>query len=289
MHILNKKNITITQLVILLLTGIMFDSCKKNNYSVDLDSPKEAPEFAQFAPADRRQSRYYPLLENNAPFKIPIGFTNISNEDREIKLSYTSKRAVIGTDYTSAPSILIPAGKALDSLVFTGIYNQYPIGRRDTVVIKITDRKAVDRKDTFEIILERYCDVILAQLGGEFARTREFRSNGTYSYGPYSTFVDNLTATGPTRAEGFFVNLYDEGWNDIKFIMDWSDPANFSITVPRQATGKTGSSDVQFVRTSASGVNTFSSCTSTFTVSLDLLGGNNDNVLSTGYQFRLVR
>lgn len=289
MYILNKKFLNIAQLLILMLTGIIFDSCKKNNYSVDLDTPKEAPEFAQFAPADRRQSRYYPIDVNNTPFKIPVGFTNISNEDREIKFTYTSRRAVQGTNYTSAQTILIPAGKAIDSLVFTGVYNQYPVGRRDTVVIKITDRKAVDRKDTFELVLERYCDVVLAQLGGEFAQTREFRSTGTLAYGPYTTFVENLTRTGPTSAEGFFVNLYDEGWNDIKFIMNWSNPANFSITVPRQATGKTGSSDVQFVRTSTGRVNTFSSCSSTFTVSLDLLGGNNDNVLSSGYRFVLAR
>jgi hypothetical protein len=71
--------------------------------------------------------------------------------------------------------------------------------------------------------------------------------------------------------------------------MDWSNPANFSITVPRQATGKTGASDVQFVRTSSGRPNTFSSCSNTFTVSLDLLGGNNDNVLSAGYRFVLAK
>ncbi len=287
----NQQNIKLPNskyLLFLLLVSVVFlEACKKNNYSVDLDKQKEIDEYAQFAPADRRLSRYYPIDNKNTPFKIPVGFTNISNQDRTIKFSFSSPTAVSGTDYSSTDSITIPAGKVIDSLTLTGFFNAFPIGRRDTVKINIVGSKVLDKRDSFEIVLERYCDVFLSQLTGAFSKTIEYRSNGAFSYGPYETFVDNLTATGLTSAEGYFVNLYDEGWNDIKFIMDWSNPANFSITIPRQATGKTGANDVQFVRSTAGRPNTFSSCRKTYTISLDLLGGSNDNVLSAGYRFEL--
>ena len=287
----NKLNISVFNkkqlLLILFVASLGLSSCKKNNYFVDVEQPKALEEFAQFAPADRRLFRFYPIDVNNTPFKIPVGFTNFSDQDREILFDFSSNKAIRDKDFKSASSLIIPAGKIIDSLSFAGFYNSYPIGRRDTVKIKITGSRTLDRRDSFEIVLERYCDVILSELKGEFANTIEFRSNGTRAFGPYSTFVENLTRINETSAEGVFVNLFDEGWNDIKFIMDWSDPSNFSITVPRQATGKKGANDVQFVRTASGRPNTFSSCRKTYTVSLDLLGGNNDNVLSSGYRFEI--
>jgi hypothetical protein len=285
----NTKLMSTKSILFFFIVSVLFlDACKKNNYAVDLDTTKEIEEYAQFAPADRRLFRYFPIDNKNTPFKIPVGFTNISSKNREIKFEFSSKKAVRDKDYKSSSSIIIPAGKVTDSLQFTGLYSAYPIGKKDTIKIKILGARTLDRRDSFEIVLERYCDVNISDLIGEFANTREFRSNGNPSYGPYSTFVDNLVATGSTSAEGFFVNLYDEGWNDIKFTMDWSDPANFIISIPRQATGKTGEDDIQFVRSAAGRTNTFSSCSKTFTISLDLLGGDNDNVVSSGYTIILA-
>jgi hypothetical protein len=275
-------------LALLLASCLVFDACKKNNFSVDSEKTLDAPEFAQFAPADRRLTRLYPLQDNGAAFKIPVGFTNISDKDRVINFSFSSRSAVRDIDYTTTDSILIPAGKVIDSLSLQGLIGSYPIGRRDTVKVKIVGVPTVFQKDSFQLILEKYCDVILSELEAEYPNTKEFRSSGTQTYGPYTTLVEGLIATSATTATGNFVNLYDEGWNDISFQMDWTDPGNFKIIIPEQPTGKNGASDVQFVRMSANSINTFSSCLERFTITLDLLDGAK-NPLTSSYRFVLSK
>jgi hypothetical protein len=271
--------------MVLFATILMTTSCKKNNYSVDLDDVKQAPLAAEFIPSDNKLQVEYFVTSSNNPYKIPIGVTNVSNEDRIISLSYSSRNATSGAQFNGPASITIPAGKAIDTLTFRGLFTGYPAGRKDTVKIKFSGISGVDRRDSFELIMQRYCDVVLSQLSGEYANSNEYTSAGAFSYGPYSTAVDNLVSTGPTKAEGFFVNLYDYGWNDIKFVMDWTNPANFTITIPVQPTGNPGSGVAQ-VRSSSGRVNTFSSCDQTFTISLDLLNASG-GVLSSGYQIRL--
>jgi hypothetical protein len=274
-------------MMLLLATILMTSSCKKNNYSVDLDDVKQAPLAAEFVPQDSKLRVDYFVTASNNPYKIPVGITNVSNEDRTISLSYSSRNAAEGAQYNGPTSITIPAGKAIDTLYFKGIFTGYPAGRKDTVKIKFSGTPGVDRRDSFELIMQRYCDVVLTALTGNYNNTNEFTSSGAFSYGPYVTAVENLVSTGPTKAEGFFVNLYDYGWNDIKFVMDWTNPANFTITIPDQQTGSP-SSGVARVRSSSGRTNTFSSCDQTFSISLDLLNASG-GVLSSGYQIRLRR
>jgi hypothetical protein len=244
--------------------------------------------ISQFVFPENQLTRNYTIVPGST-YYVPVSFVEVADRPRTIKFIYSSNQAIRNLNYASPDSIVIPAGKLMDSIPFRGSYDSYTADRKDTVQIKIAGGLGVTFKDSVRLILQKYCDVVLSQLSGEFPNTREFRSNGSIAYGPYATYVDNLVSTGISSAEGFFVNLYDEGWNDIKFTMDWSDPANFKITVPRQPTGKTGANDVQFVRSAASGVNTFSSCSNTFTISLDLLGGNNYNVLSAVYRFVIAK
>jgi hypothetical protein len=273
----------------LFLVSVLFAvSCKKNNYSVDLDEVKQAPTAAQFVLLDNKLRVDYFVRNVNAPYKVPVGFTNVANEDRTINLVYSSRNAAQGVQFNGPASIVIPAGKVVDTLSFNGIFSGYPTGRKDTIKIKFSGVPGVDRRDSFELILQRYCDVVLSSLAGEFTNTNEFSATNVFQYGPYVTAVDNLVATGPTKAEGFFVNLYDEGWSDIKFIMDWSNPANFTITIPEQSTGS-ASSAVKFVRSTSGRTNTFSSCDGTFSISIDRLNASKQLLGTAGYQIRLAR
>lgn len=274
--------------MVLLATILMTTSCKKNNYSVDLDDVKQAPLSAEFVPIDNKLRVDYFVTASNAPYKIPVGITNVSDEDRTIKFTYSARSAAEGTQFNGPTSIKIPAGKSIDTLAFKGLFTGYPAGRKDTVKVKFSGVPGVDRRDSFELVMQRYCDVILTQLSGEYV-ANEYSAAGAFSYGPYASAVENLVSTGPTTAEGFFVNLYDYGWNDIKFVMNWTNPANFTITIPDQLTGNPGSGAAR-VRSSAGKTNTFSSCDKTFSISIDLLNASSQ-VVSGGaaYQIRLTR
>lgn len=280
---MSKKRTLATAIVLVLL----FSACKKNNYSVDLDTIVTAPTAPQFVPINKVLRADYFVSNGGPAFKIPVGLTNVSSEDRIINFVYTSRNAASGVQYTSPSTLTIKGGSSIDTLRLQGLFAGYPAGRKDTVKITFSGVKGVDRKDSFEVIMQRYCDVVLGNLSGNYTRTNEYSGSGAFSYGPYTTVVKNIVSTGATKAEGYIENLYDYGWSDIKVLLDWTNPAAFTITVPLQPTNASGSG-VSFVRSSAGKVNTFSSCDNTFTISLDLLDAN-QAVTSSGYQFRLAK
>ncbi len=250
------------------------------------DDIKTPPAFSEFGTSNLT-GNYFVTNSASSSFKIPIGITNISDKDRTIQISISSSTgAVAGVQYTAPTSIVIPAGKALDSLAIRGLFAGYPTGRKDVLRIRITggDVPVNTYNNSYTLNLQKYCDVVLAALSGNFT-ANEYLNDGSFSYGPYGSAVVSLTATGATSASGAFVNLFDAGWRNIQFTMDWSDPANFRISIPLQSTGV---SDPAYVRGSSGRVNAFSSCDQTFTVSLDLLDGA--QVLEyPGYQFRLKK
>src|SRR5687767_2956010 len=99
----------------LLLLVFVIVSCKKNNLVVDQDvTPPAVAKFNVRAAADTAATYY--ISSANKPFKIPIGITTVSDKDRTIQLCYTSTSAVAGSQYTAPATIVIPAGKVLDSL-----------------------------------------------------------------------------------------------------------------------------------------------------------------------------
>lgn len=272
--------------ILLLALGVVLInilSCKKNNLAIDTDLTP--PPFAKFN-ASSSTGTYY-IKDGGTSFKIPVGVTTKSSQDRTINFSYTSNSATAGAQYNAPASIVIPAGEVLDSLSIDGIFAGYPSSSRiDTLVIKIEggDVPANDYNKQYTLILRKYCEVILPSLEGVY-ELNEYSSSGSFSYGPYGGAVVNLVSTGPTTASGEFVNLYDYGWDNITFTMDWSDPANFKISIPLQATNGGGEA---FVRSTAGKPNTFSSCDETFTISLDLF----DDAMvqdASGYQIRFTR
>jgi hypothetical protein len=275
----------------------MIQSCKKRNFWSDKEPVEIGIQKSQIAFGDQIFFRNYSVNIKNDPYKIPFGFTNISNEDRVIRIEYSSRSALNGTHYNAPDSIIIPAGKSVDSLTFTGNFNLYPVGRVDTVKLKIKSPEPLLRMDTLMLTLQRYCDVVLSSLGGNYRNTFE-RNNGSSSlFGPYTTQIQDLKLLTPTTAEGIIVNLFNEDWNDIKFIMNWTDPNNFRITIPLQPTGSI--SPIKWVRGALDkkAPNSFSSCLQRFSISLDLLNYNKDiapadslnGVNPVSYQFLIRR
>jgi hypothetical protein len=262
----------------LLVTGMV--ACEKG-INDDIETP--APEIKITTPVSAI-GKYFITSSPNTSFKIPIGFTTVSDKDRTVTISYSSKTAVRGTHYNAPQTIVIPAGKVADSITVAGVFSAYPTGRRDTLTVSVSspDAGRAFTDNTYQVVMQKYCDVNLTALQGDYKDTRETNSSGGSPYGPYTMSVRDLKSTSATTAEGYFVNLWDSGLDDIKFTIDWTDPANFKVTVPRQFIGiDYAAGQPMEVRTNATGVSTFSSCDQSFNLSLDFLVFNYPTAGST--------
>jgi hypothetical protein len=233
-------------------------SCKKNNLVIDKEVvPPSAVKFNVLKPADTLATYY--IKSSGEAFKIPIGITTVSDKDRTIQFSMSSRTAVAGTHYNAPASIVIPAGKALDSLSIQGLFAGYPLSTRiDTLTIKITggDVPVNAYWNTYKLILRKYCDVNLTSFAGAYNNAID---NG--NYGPYPMTITPGTATG-TTGRITVANLWDPGVPVTTTVnLDWTNPAAFTATIPDQVFF--GPADLWIVGTTAG---TFSSCDQTFTL-----------------------
>ena len=276
----------------LLMASVAFTmSCKKNNEVIDKDPISASQPAAQFFLTDFTQG--YALNQTKLEtFVVPVKVTNVANVDRVVNFTYTSTSgAQIGTHYNAPTSLTIKAGQTGDSLRIVGIYTPYANGRIDTVKVKITNAtfSGLYGKDSINLIIQRSCDVVLTDLEKAYDSTYEYSNPlNPPSYGPYTTSVIGLTATGATTATGMFSNLYDDGWNDISFDMDYTSASKFKITIPLQSTGKAyGGATSSSVRSSAGKVNTFSSCDKTFTITIDIVNDATGVATTANYRMTL--
>lgn len=273
-------------------TVLLFASCKKNNLVVDKTPIVTPPAAAEFLLTNFTKS-YFVASTGTAGYNIPVGVTSVSSEDRTIQLAYTSTTgATLGTHFNAPTSLVIKGGQALTTLNLQGVYSYYATTRVDTVKIKITDGSiaAFKGKDSVLVVMQKYCDVILADLSGDYANTNEYNAAGAFSYGPYTASINNVVSTGATTASASLVNLYDDGWNDITCTLDWTDPANFKVIIPLQPTGKAyGSATATSVRTSSSKASSFSACDQSFQIFIDLVDATTGVASTSGYKFYLKR
>lgn len=277
------KNLFLSIISLALVAG--FSSCQKNNMAVDKDLvPAAAVKFN--TPA--LQSTYY-VRASGVPLSLPVGVTNVSDKNRVVNLSYVSSTgAAAGVQYNAPATITIPAGKAIDTLRITGLFAGYPLASRvDTLRVTVGggDVPKNDYNNTYTIIMRKLCDVSLTNLSGSYTKTREYGNTGSLSYGPYTTQVIGLTATGATTATGKIRNIYDWDWADLTVNLDWTDPINPKATIPQQ---QTYGSDAYFVRSTPGKPNTFSACDNTITITLDFLNAAGA-VTYSGYQIQMVK
>ncbi len=268
---MNMKNIfksTFTFIAVLVSAMFFLSGCQKDKI---ITPNTTASLFGSDA------GSYFITNDPNSVFKIPLGITRVPDKSISIQFSVSSPSgAVEGLQYTLANNtITIPAGQTVDSIALNGIFSAYPTGRRDTLIFTITggDVPSLVGSDVYTLILQKYCNVDLNALLGDYDNTYDEDPD---SYGPYTTTVVSATATGPTSAALVIKNFGDYyfgpfGPGDLTYdtgvtvSIDWSDPADFFTTFPTQSLGVVPPYGLSTSR--ASGRGTFSSCDNTISVS----------------------
>jgi len=259
------------------LLPVMMLSCKKNNVAVDNDAIIP-PGVARFS----LTSGTFDITTTNTVYKIPVGITNVTNAPRTINLTYSSSTgATNGTQYTGPSTIVIPAGAALDSLAITVPFSQYSTGRKDSLVVTITesnDVKPAPFANKYTLLLKGPCfegNVNLQSLLGDWTNTNE--NFGGSPYGPYTVTVESVAQVTPTSGTISVSNIWDTGWNPITFTLDWTNPNNRTVTLVQQAgIGDGGDISASYagedvsVRPIAGQVGTFSVCDGTIVLKMNL-------------------
>ncbi|MDB5224282.1 MAG: hypothetical protein JWN83_2949 [Chitinophagaceae bacterium] len=254
-----NKIISIAFFASFLFIGII--SCKKNNLVID--QAITPPSYAKFnvRTAADTVATYY-VKSDNAPFKIPIGITTVSDKDRTINLCYSSTTAVAGAQYTAPATIVIPAGKSLDSLSIQGLFAGYPLASRiDLLTITICGGDVPPNAywTTYKLTMRKYCDVTLSSFYGAYTKAID---NGNYGPYPMTVKTGSAVSTGATSGSIQITNLWDYGDPSITTTvnLDWSNPAAFAVTIPDQVYY---APDGLWIKGTTAG--TFSSCNQTFT------------------------
>ena len=232
------------------------------------------------------------VLNASDTYKLPVGITTASKNDITIDLDIKSTSgAEEGVQYNiSKKKAFIPSGGATDTLLIQGILGAYLDGRRDTLVISIIEKnglKAVQTNKTFTLYIAGPCaesKIILSEMIGTYSKTTELF--GTSPFGPYTTRITSVKQLSSTTGEISVQNIWGaddpdtelyEGWNNIKFTLDWTDPENRIVYLDEQsgigdarsfASGLAGR-DIS-VRQFGTQVGTFSYCDKSLTLKLQL-------------------
>lgn len=257
-------------LLAVLSAAILLVSCDKTK-PYDTITP---PAQAHFLNAT--SGSYYVKNDPNSVFKIPVGTTLNSASNRTVTVTVASPtNAVAGTQYTlPSTSVVIPAGKVVDSLSVKGIFAGYPGQRVDTLVFTINngDVPASDYNKTYKLVLRKYCDVLPASFTGNY--TQSYDIDPTV-YGPYTSNIVSVTPLTATTASMVIANFSFEEItpypiNNITVNLDWTDPANFKTSIPSQIISSSNFYGYGALTIAPNGTGTFSSCDNTFTFNYKL-------------------
>ena len=264
---------------------VLIFSCKKQETPIP-------PPVAKFSTTT---GNYFVVNSSSSSFKIPVSVTAATNVDRTINYTVTSPSgAAAGSQYVALPgSIVIPAGKVIDSIELKGLFSGYPTStRKDTLDIKITggDIPIAGYNNSFRLIMQKFCDVVPANLTGDYTRSTD-TYNGAASTNPnYTANISAWTPVNATSATIMIKNMgatSDNGWGPfastdaalnpgIKATLDWSNPANLTVNIASQNYFNDGSGN-----STVTGSGTFSSCDQTFTISFTVkYAGNGNNYTS---------
>lgn len=254
----------------LIAAATVFSSCKKENVAIDKDPivEKAAAKFKTTLATDSISSYFIKSTED--PFKLVVGVTTVSDKDRTIGFTYTSRTAVAGQQYTAPATITIPAGKSEDTLRIKGIYAGYTGTRIDTLLITINESGDIKpgygftspNKYQYRLVMRKYCDVVLSAMTGDYTRT--FDATTTTAYPQYTAKILSITPTGATTATAVIRNVWEVG-GTTNVTLDWTDPSNFKTSIPAQFLY----TDPQYGAATITGVGngTFNSCENTITLS----------------------
>lgn len=256
-------------------------SCGKSDSTTP---PLAQVTYVQFIPASGYFTSAYLLKSTTGPLVIPVGLSTVSTVDRTINVTYSSRTAVAGTQYTAPATVTIKAGAFIDSLRFQGNFPAYSAGGTDTVKVKLSGSgfSVLNGSDSFFVIIQQpICAVVSANLIGNYTQSTDYY-NGVISGAPkYTASISNWVAVSSTSATITLKNIGatpDNGWGyatanggfrstdpiitpGLSATLDWTDPANPTITVPLQNYFNDGSG-ISTIKATG----TFSSCKSTFNI-----------------------
>ncbi|NDC78425.1 MAG: hypothetical protein EBZ67_11210 [Chitinophagia bacterium] len=243
----------------------------------------------------------YEVLTANSRFAVPVGITTTQTTPTVVEFTITSPTgAVAGTHYTVAGnSITIPAGQAIGSINILGSLAAYSSGRRDTLVITLATKAGgvspIITNTTYRLALRGPCfegDVTLSAFLGSYKNTNEDFGG---PYGPYTTTISAVRQLTPTTGEITVTNIFDYGWNPIKFVLDWTNPAARTAIPPQQSgIGNAGTISSTYagrdisVRPLAGQPGTFSICKQTLNLTMQL-GVTGLGFFGTPYYVNMAR
>jgi hypothetical protein len=254
-------------LTLSLLTGTVLTSCFKEQ---KFNPPAEA-----LFPRSATAQNYFVRNTPTSSFKLPIGVTNVSNSPRTVSVSIASNStAVEGTHFNiTNKTITIPAGKAVDTVDIRGLYANLPNTGSLTLNLAVAgtnDISAAGFLSTQRVNIFRYCDVVLNNFVRAYNNTRDIEAN----FGPYTTSIVSATPLTTTTASIVVRNFYDFGFNDLTFTLNWTNDANFTVTLQPQFTGRDASvlfgddflGRELWIYPASGQTGSFSSCTNSFTI-----------------------
>lgn len=245
----------------------------------------------------------YEVLTANSRFSVPVGITTTQKTTTTVEFTITSPTgAVAGTHYSVAGgsnSITIPAGQAIGSIDILGSLAAYSSGRKDTIVITLQTKAGgvspLTTNTTYRLALRGPCfegDVTLSAFLGTYRNTNEDFGG---PYGPYTTTISAVRQLTATTGEITVTNIFDYGWNPIKFILDWTNPAARTAIPPTQSgIGNAGTISSTYagrdisVRALAGQPGTFSICRQTLNLTMQL-GVTGLGFFGTPYYVNMAR
>jgi hypothetical protein len=185
---------------------------------------------------DQESSTFYIQDAPAQVYNIRLGTTVKSNVDRTVKVNISSNTAQKGVqyDYTTT-DIVIKANEYIADIPIEGIYSGFAAGNVDTLVVSITegDIKKADFKQSFSLVMRKYCPVDLNDLYGIW----EARGYGIFD-DEYIVEVMPNPNGGDTIVLRNLLQAYELGLvypttlptPDVKIVLDYSDPANFTAS-----------------------------------------------------------
>jgi hypothetical protein len=183
----------------------------------------------------------YTIASPTTTFKIPVGITAPSSTPTVINVSVSSTTgAQAGVHYNlSSNSVTIPAGKVVDTIIVTGVYNQYLAGRKDVLVFRISEEQTSSGlRNSYTLNMRGPCfegDVTLSTLQGDYNNSTQSWFSGGGPYKTTVTAVNSISATSGTITVSGIKVIDPDGditlSRPLTFLLDWTDPANRTVVL----------------------------------------------------------
>jgi hypothetical protein len=220
-------------LVFVLFATASLVGCKKHTNAENLVRPNEQAHFANLS-----ASKLYAITSADSVW-IKVGLTSSADYERTVTIVPSSKSAVEGTHYTVSRKVIkFAAGKVLDSFYVKPVdVSRYITGLKDTIRFTITEPSVTPSSynSTYDLIVRGPCfatDINFGEFDGILGDYKHTKDDplSTSPYGPYKTTITSWVQTSPTTAKIVINNVWDAGFGDVPFNVDFTDPTAVIVT-----------------------------------------------------------